>query len=244
MMAIDPDADLYELLQVSPTADPDVIAAAWRRLAARYHPDGPEPDEDRFKLLERAYSILSDPAARASYDLDRRLSAETARGADSATTTAAPAPAVPVPYATAPGAGGSGGHGWWATWLRIEGRMARLLATAPWGVSVVTAAVAGGTLGYVGSGLATLPPPAEIWQLGVIGFGAWLAGGMGWVVHRRHSVATWAIAVRLYTLAMIVLLTLAAAHAIAQLLGVLLLVAVVAAVLRHRAHRRTVGAPR
>jgi len=33
------EADLYRVLQVDPSADPEVIEAAYKRLALKYHPD-------------------------------------------------------------------------------------------------------------------------------------------------------------------------------------------------------------
>lgn len=245
----DCDRDLYELLQVSPTADPDVIAAAWRRLAARAHPDA-GGDPGRFQELEHAYATLSDPAKRAAYDLDRRRAAEASAGADSTMTIAAPAPATPVPFtdpagpvAAAPGIGG--GHGWWTTWRRLEGRMAHALTAAPWGVSVLTTAVSGGAIGYVGSGLATLPPPAEIWQLGIVGLLAWLSAGCGFLLGRGRSITAWTWAVRAYVAAILLFAVLATFHALAPLLGPAIIVAVAVLTVRHRSRRtRTVGAPR
>jgi curved DNA-binding protein len=62
--------DYYELLQISPHAEPETIKRVYRLLAARYHPDNSESaDLDRFVLLNDANRILSDPAARAAYDL-------------------------------------------------------------------------------------------------------------------------------------------------------------------------------
>ena len=60
----------YELLQVQPTADVEVIRAAYRSLARRYHPDqNPSPSaEATTKRLNEAWEILSDPAKRAEYD--------------------------------------------------------------------------------------------------------------------------------------------------------------------------------
>ena len=65
--------DLYEILQVHPSAHPDVIQAAYRRLAFLYHPDrNPSPEAaDMMKRLNRAYETLSDPDRRAAYDQNR-----------------------------------------------------------------------------------------------------------------------------------------------------------------------------
>ena len=68
-----PPADYYESLQVTPTADPEVIQAAYRRLALKYHPDvyhGADAQE-RMSILNQAYSVLSNPAQRAAYDRQR-----------------------------------------------------------------------------------------------------------------------------------------------------------------------------
>ena len=60
----------YELLQVQPTADVEVIRAAYRSLARRYHPDqNPSPSaEATTKRLNEAWEVLSDPERRAEYD--------------------------------------------------------------------------------------------------------------------------------------------------------------------------------
>ena len=65
--------DYYEILQVSPSAHPDVIQAAYRRLALLYHPDR-NPSEDAVRImaqLNEAYAVLSDPEQRAQYDRQR-----------------------------------------------------------------------------------------------------------------------------------------------------------------------------
>ena len=65
--------DYYEILQVSPSAHPDVIQAAYRRLALLYHPDR-NPSEDAVRImaqLNEAYAVLSDPEQRAQYDRKR-----------------------------------------------------------------------------------------------------------------------------------------------------------------------------
>ena len=60
----------YELLQVSPTADLEIITAAYRALIRRHHPDrNPSPTADATtKRLNEAWEILSDPVKRAKYD--------------------------------------------------------------------------------------------------------------------------------------------------------------------------------
>lgn len=69
--------DYYELMQISPNAEPETIKRVYRLLAARYHPDNPETaDYDHFVLLNDAHQILSDPAARAAYDLTYRAKRE------------------------------------------------------------------------------------------------------------------------------------------------------------------------
>ena len=63
--------DLYRLLQVDPSADQDVIAAAYKRLALRYHPDhnsGDPSAEELMRRINEAYRILGRPNLRADYD--------------------------------------------------------------------------------------------------------------------------------------------------------------------------------
>src|SRR5207244_4920433 len=67
------ELDHYEVLQVSPNAEPGVILAAYRRLAQTYHPDvNPDPRApERMRRMNRALEILSDPEKRAEYDRRR-----------------------------------------------------------------------------------------------------------------------------------------------------------------------------
>lgn len=64
-------ADYYDVLGVSKTADDKGIRQAYRRLARKYHPDlnpGDESAEKRFKEINEAHEVLSDPEARKKYD--------------------------------------------------------------------------------------------------------------------------------------------------------------------------------
>lgn len=63
--------DYYETLGVARTADAAEIKSAFRKLAMAHHPDhngGCEQASSRFKELNEAYSVLSDPDRRAAYD--------------------------------------------------------------------------------------------------------------------------------------------------------------------------------
>ncbi|KTD09062.1 molecular chaperone DnaJ [Legionella gratiana] len=63
--------DYYELLEVSRTASDAEIKKAYRKLAMKYHPDrnpGDSAAEEKFKEIQSAYSILSDPQKRSAYD--------------------------------------------------------------------------------------------------------------------------------------------------------------------------------
>ncbi|SRR5581483_2572219 len=64
-----PFVDYYELMQISPNAEPETVQRVYRMLAGRYHPDNSETaDVQRFLLLKEAYRVLSDPEERAAYD--------------------------------------------------------------------------------------------------------------------------------------------------------------------------------
>ncbi len=63
---------LYDVLHIEPSATPDEIKNAFRRLAKKYHPDLNPNDpqaETRFKEISAAFRILGDPDTREQYDL-------------------------------------------------------------------------------------------------------------------------------------------------------------------------------
>ena len=88
--------DYYETLGVSKTATSDDIRKAFRKLARKYHPDvakDKKTAEEKFKQINEAYEVLSDPAKREKFD---RLGADWQQHGDGAP-------------GGRPGRGGSGG---------------------------------------------------------------------------------------------------------------------------------------
>ncbi len=63
--------DYYKVLGVERSANADDVRKAYRKLAMQYHPDrnpGDKQAEERFKEINEAYQVLSDPQKRARYD--------------------------------------------------------------------------------------------------------------------------------------------------------------------------------
>jgi len=63
--------DYYGALGISRSASKEEIRKAYRKLARKHHPDlnpGDKAAEERFKRVQEAYDVLSDPKKRQMYD--------------------------------------------------------------------------------------------------------------------------------------------------------------------------------
>src|ERR1700761_683070 len=63
--------DYYQTLGVERGASEDEVRKAYRKLARKHHPDlnpGDKASEERFKKVQEAYDILSDPKKKTMYD--------------------------------------------------------------------------------------------------------------------------------------------------------------------------------
>jgi DnaJ-class molecular chaperone len=60
--------DYYKILGVERTADEKTIKTAYRRLARKHHPDVSKGSAEKFKEINEAYEVLSDPEKRQRYD--------------------------------------------------------------------------------------------------------------------------------------------------------------------------------
>ncbi len=60
--------DYYKILGISKNASPEEIKRAYRKLAHQYHPDKNGGDAVKFKEINEAYQVLSNPQKKAQYD--------------------------------------------------------------------------------------------------------------------------------------------------------------------------------
>lgn len=60
--------DYYEMLGVSRDSSEEEIKSSYRKLAHKYHPDKKNGNEEKFKEINRAYTVLKDKKKRAQYD--------------------------------------------------------------------------------------------------------------------------------------------------------------------------------
>jgi cold shock protein len=65
------EKNYYQILQVDQDAEPEIIVAAYKRLALKYHPDvnGSPNAKQIMQELNLAYSVISDPNKRVAYDV-------------------------------------------------------------------------------------------------------------------------------------------------------------------------------
>ncbi len=111
-MPPEPAFDPYTVLQVVPSCDQEVIHAAFRALALKYHPDhdATRRSADKMADLNRAYAVVRDERARAIHDRSRR---HTIAGVPVAATAVRP---VNAPPPASPGAGSVLSFGRYAGW--------------------------------------------------------------------------------------------------------------------------------
>jgi curved DNA-binding protein CbpA len=114
--------DPYKTLQVDPEAEGEVIAAAYRRLARKYHPDVAPGAEAaaRMAAINAAWEAIGDPARRVAFDRERAVRAALERrDAEAAGTPSSRSGSMPgrttssrdarAPDARGPGTSGPGG---------------------------------------------------------------------------------------------------------------------------------------
>ncbi len=167
------EPDLYQVLEVHPSADATAIRSAYRRLARRFHPDvAPlaRPDDvRRMSEINRAWEILRDPARRAVYDHQRSMPAS--------------GYVAPRPAARASGAGGrpSGDHG------RGAGPASASASASGNGNGTRPMAPGDGAAGSAGP---AGPPPGHP-SGHVLGFGRYAGWSLGEISRRDPDFLEW-----------------------------------------------------
>jgi len=105
--------DPYKTLQVDPEAEDEVIVAAYRRLARKYHPDVSPGAEAAARMIaiNAAWEQIGDPAKRAAFDRERAVRAAMARSTHASTSrpsAAPPASGTPPAGSARPATSGAG----------------------------------------------------------------------------------------------------------------------------------------
>ena len=80
-MTLTAETDYWALLGLPPDSDADALKRAFRREARRWHPDLNGNDlkaEERFKMVNEAYAVLSDPRRRRAWEAERHAPGTTA----------------------------------------------------------------------------------------------------------------------------------------------------------------------
>jgi curved DNA-binding protein CbpA len=70
-----PSVDPYQILQVAPTAEQEVLHAAFRALAMKYHPDRDSSARASRRMIElnQAYAMVREPELRTQYDRSQKV---------------------------------------------------------------------------------------------------------------------------------------------------------------------------
>ncbi|HET9346652.1 MAG TPA: J domain-containing protein [Candidatus Limnocylindrales bacterium] len=180
--------DPYKVLQVDPEAEDEVIQAAYRRLAQKYHPDR-VPDADgiaRMVAINAAWELVGDPARRAAYDRERAATvqrpASSGYPATSRPTSTSPAPA-PAPTAAGAGPSGAAGAGHGRPPETVSGDWSSGRSSTGSGYDPRTMRSAEG-LGAAG------PPPGNPSGT-VLGFGRYAGWSLGEIARRDIEYLEW-----------------------------------------------------
>ncbi|MFL5641430.1 MAG: DnaJ domain-containing protein [Chloroflexota bacterium] len=90
--------DPYKVLQVDPEAEDEVVQAAYRRLARKYHPDlaGTPEAAARMASINAAWEMIGDQASRAAHDRARAAAPTPTGGASAGSAASSPRP-TPAP---------------------------------------------------------------------------------------------------------------------------------------------------
>ena len=95
--------DPYKTLQVDPEAEDEIIQAAYRRLARKYHPDvAGDEASSRMAAINAAWDLIGDPATRRRYDDDQAVRAHSVGPARRASPASSASPAAPPSRPTDP----------------------------------------------------------------------------------------------------------------------------------------------